>query len=227
MSNDLLRADLHCHSCYSKDSNLSLEKLIEACKKAGVNVVALTDHNEIEGALRLLEMAPHWLTVIVGEEIATADGDLIGLFLRERIEPRLPIFETIRQIREQGGLVMVPHPFDRLRHEAMGGEVLDRIRGQVDFVEVFNSRNVFDADNKAATDYVAAHKLNGYVVSDAHWTGEYGNSTCLIEPFRNAKEFAENLKHAKFETRRANMLVHAGTAVVKRAKKLSRKLRKS
>jgi hypothetical protein len=168
---DLLRADLHCHSCYSKDSNLSLEKLIEACKKAGVNVVALTDHNEIEGGLRLREMAPHWLTVIVGEEIASVDGDIIGLFLKERIEPRLPIFETIRQIREQGGLVMVPH-----------------------------------------------------VVSDAHWTSEYGNATCLIEPFRNVKEFAENLKRGKFEPRRANMLVHAGTAVVKRAKKLRKKL---
>jgi predicted metal-dependent phosphoesterase TrpH len=220
MQNGLLRADLHCHSCYSKDSNLSLEKLIGACKKAGVNVVALTDHNEIEGALRLREMAPHWLKVIVGEEIATADGDLIGLFLKERIDPRLPIFETIRQIREQGGLVMVPHPFDRLRHEAMGGEVLERIRGQADFVEVFNARNVFAADNQAAADYVAAHQLHGYVVSDAHWTSQYGNATCLIEPFKDAKEFTANLRQAKFETRRANMLVHAGTALVKRAKKV-------
>ena len=219
---ELLRADLHCHSQYSKDSTLPLEKLIDACKKARVNVVALTDHNEIEGALKLREMAPHWLTVIVGEEIASADGDVIGLFLKERIEPRLPIFETIRQIREQGGLVMVPHPFDRLRHEAMGGEVLERIRGQIDFVEVFNARNVFAADNKSAADYVAAHHLNGYVVSDAHWTSEYGNGICLMEPFRNAKEFAERLKRAKFETNRANMLVHAGTAVVKRVKKARR-----
>jgi predicted metal-dependent phosphoesterase TrpH len=219
---ELLRAELHCHSRYSKDSVLSLEKLIAACKKARINVVALTDHNEVAGALRLREMAPHWLTVIVGEEIATADGDLIGLFLKERIEPRLPIYETIRRIRAQGGLVMVPHPFDRLRHEAMGGEVLDRIVGQVDFVEVFNARNVFSLDNQTAADYVAAHKLHGYVCSDAHWTGEYGNATCLIEPFKEAKEFAENLRRAQFETRRANMLVHAGTAVVKRAKKLAR-----
>ena len=222
---ELLRAELHCHSRYSKDSVMSLEKLIEACKKAQINVLALTDHNEVAGALRLRAMAPHWLTVIVGEEIATADGDLIGLFLKERIEPRLPIFETIKQIREQGGLVMVPHPFDRLRHEARGGEVLERIAGQADFIEVFNARNVFRTDNEAAADYVAVHSLHGYVCSDAHWTVEVGNATCLIEPFGSVKEFAEKLRKARFESTKANVMVHAGTAVVKRAKAVHRKLK--
>jgi len=219
----LLRMELHCHSCYSKDSNLKLDRLVAACRKAGVDVVALTDHNEIAGAVRLREMAPAALTVIVGEEIATAEGDLIGLFLTERIEPRLPIEETIRQIHAQRGLVMVPHPFDRLRHEAMGGKVLEHIRNEVDFVEVFNARCVFAADNEAAAKFVAANGLHGYVCSDAHWTSEYGNATCLIEPFTDAAGFARNLQQAKFESRRANMFVHAGTAVVKRAKQLRRK----
>jgi predicted metal-dependent phosphoesterase TrpH len=224
MKKELLKVELHCHSCYSKDSNLRLERLVVACRRAGVDVVALTDHNDIAGAMRLRELAPEGLTVIVGEEIATADGDLIGLFLHERIAPRLPILETIGQIRAQGGLVMVPHPFDRLRHEAMGGAVLERIKDDVDFVETFNARCVFAADNEAAAQFVAANGLHGYVCSDAHWRSEYGNATCLIEPFTTATEFAQNLRRAKFETKRANMLVHAGTAVVKRVKKMHRRL---
>ncbi len=203
---------------------MKLTRLVEACRRAGVDVVALTDHNEIAGAVRLSAMAPEGLRVIVGEEIATADGDLIGLFLTERIEPRLPVEETIRQIHAQGGLAMVPHPFDRLRHEAMGGAVLERIKHDVDFVEVFNARCVFAADNEAAAQFVARNKLHGYVVSDAHWTTEYGNATCLIKPFASAEEFAKNLRAAEFATNRANMLVHAGTAVVKRAKKLRKRL---
>jgi predicted metal-dependent phosphoesterase TrpH len=222
--NGLLRTELHCHSEYSKDSNLSLAKIIAACKRRSVSVIALTDHNEIKGAVKLKEMAPEWLTVIVGEEIATADGDLIGLFLRERIEPRLPVKETIRQIRAQGGLVIVPHPFDRLRHEAMGGAVLDTIRDQVDFVEVFNARCVFPGDNKQAKAYVEAHGLYGCVASDAHWTSEHGNANCLMEPFMDAADFAVKLRAATFEVKRANMLVHVGTRWVKIQKKRLQRL---
>jgi predicted metal-dependent phosphoesterase TrpH len=215
MPTESLRAELHCHSCYSKDSNLTLEKIIDACKRRDISVIALTDHNQVEGAERLKEMAPEWLTVIIGEEIATADGDLIGLFLKKRIEPRLPITETIRQIHAQGGLAMVPHPFDRLRHEAMGGVVLEKIKDQIDFVEVFNARCVYQADNEAARTFVEANHLHGYVCSDSHWSSEYGNANCLIGPFNNASEFAQQLRGAKFDTQRANMLVHVGTRIVK------------
>jgi predicted metal-dependent phosphoesterase TrpH len=216
---ELLRAELHCHSQYSKDSNMPLERVIAACKKRGVSVVALTDHNEVAGALKLREMAPDWLTVIVGEEIATADGDLIGLFLKERIESRLSIEETIRQIHAQGGLAMVPHPFDRLRHEAMGGEVLGRIKDQVDFVEFFNARCVYADDNRQAQAFIKEHGLYGYVCSDAHWFSEHGNANCFVKPFKTAQEFATNLREATFEYKRANMLVHVGTRFVKIQKK--------
>jgi predicted metal-dependent phosphoesterase TrpH len=215
----LLRAELHCHSRYSKDSNLSLENMVEALQRARVDVVALTDHNTIEGALKLTEIAPKWLTVIVGEEIATAEGDLLGLFLHTRIEPRLSVAETIRQIREQGGLVIVPHPFDRLRQEAMGAEALERTMDQVDFVETFNARCVFPADNAAAEKFVLERGLHGSVASDAHWASEHGNATCLIAPFKDAATFAESLRGARFTTKRANMLVHVGTAIVKRRAK--------
>jgi predicted metal-dependent phosphoesterase TrpH len=223
MKNKLLRAELHCHSQYSKDSNLSLEDMVSALRRAKVDVVALTDHNTIEGAMRLREMAPEGLQVIVGEEIATAEGDLVGIFLTEQIPARLTLKETIRRIHKQGGLAIVPHPFDRLRHEAMGGENLDRVMHDVDFVEVFNARCVFPGDNRAAERFVRENSLHGSVASDAHWMMEHGNANVLIEPFTDARSFAENLRGAEFETKLATPLVHAGTAVVKRIKKLRKR----
>jgi predicted metal-dependent phosphoesterase TrpH len=213
------RVELHCHSRYSKDSNLSLEKIVAACRRERIDAIALTDHNDIRGALELQAMAPGWLRVIVGEEIATADGDLVGIFLRERIEPRLPIEETIRQIHAQGGLAIAPHPFDRLRHEAMGGAVLTRVQHEIDFVESFNARCVFAGDNQVAAAFVREHGLAGCVGCDAHWSGEHGNAVCVMRPFEGAKEFTASLRAATFECRPAGPLVHVGTAVVKRAKR--------
>jgi predicted metal-dependent phosphoesterase TrpH len=220
---ELLRVELHCHSQYSKDSNLSFENMVRALRRAKVDVVALTDHNTIAGALKLREMAPAGLQVIVGEEITTAEGDLVGIFLKEPIPARLALEETIRRIHEQGGLAIVPHPFDRLRHEAMGGENLKRVMREVDFVEVFNARCVFPGDNRAAERFVREHGLHGSVASDAHWMMEHGNATAWMEPFSDAKSFAENLRRARFETKLATPLVHAGTAVVKRIKKFRKK----
>ena len=222
-SSDPIRVELHCHSRYSKDSVQSLDAIIRACKRRRVDVLALTDHNEIEGAVKMKAVAPDWLTVIVGEEVATADGDLTGLFLTEKIPARLSMAETIERIHAQGGLAVAPHPFDRLRHEAMGGEQLARVKDAVDFVEVFNSRNVFDADNHSSQLFVNRHNLAGVVASDAHWPREVGTSVCVIEPFDGTSaDFAAKLRNAKLEPHRSNMLVHVGTAVVKRAKKLRR-----
>jgi predicted metal-dependent phosphoesterase TrpH len=216
-----IRVELHCHSIYSKDSNLPLEKVVEACGREKVDVIALTDHNEIAGALKLREMAPDWLTVIVGEEIATADGDLVGMFLTERIEARLPIEETIRQIRAQGGLAIVPHPFDRLRHEAMGGEVLERVKDLVDFVEIYNSRCLFGGDNDQAAAFVLEHGIAGCVGCDAHWSGEHGNAIAIMEAFDgSAADFADKLRRAEYAVRPAGVAVHVGTAAVQRLKRM-------
>lgn len=217
-----IRVELHCHSDWSKDSNLSLEKLVAACRKHRIDVVAITDHNQVAGAQKLAAMGPEGLRVIVGEEIATADGDLVGLFLTERIEPRLPIEETIGQIRAQGGLAIVPHPFDRLRHEAMGGEVLVRVAGQVDFVETFNARCVFADDNRQAEAFVREHGLAGCGGCDAHWTWEHGNVVAVMDDYDGtAAGFREKLRGATYEVRPAGVWPHLGTAFVKRWKKLT------
>ena len=107
----MLKADLHVHSEYSPDSESSLVDIIEHCTAKGINCIAITDHNEIAGAIELKNIAP--FTVIVGEEILSSSGEIIGLFLTEHIPAQLSAEETIRRIKDQGGLVLIPHPFDR------------------------------------------------------------------------------------------------------------------
>lgn len=216
----MLRCELHCHSEYSRDSSLSLERIIATCEKRGVHVVALTDHNEIAGAQKLKDMAPDWLHVIVGEEVATAQGDVIGLFLTERIAPRLDIKETIRQIHAQGGLVLIPHPFDRIRREAIGREVLDSVKDDIDFIEVFNSRCLLTGDNHQAAQFADKHRIPTFVGSDAHTAGEYGNATCsIIEPPKTAEHFKKLLEQATLQYKYASKTVHIQTAFTKIAKR--------
>jgi predicted metal-dependent phosphoesterase TrpH len=209
----MLRVELHSHSEFSRDCGVPLDRIVAICERRGIEAIALTDHNELAGALELQRRAPAWLRVIVGEEIATAQGDVIGLFLRARIAPRRDAEETIQEIRAQGGIVVIPHPFDRLRREAIGGAVLDRLKDQIDFVEVFNSRCVFPADNRKAADFARAHRLPGVVGSDAHLPREYGRAVCLIEPFHDRAEFRTNLCSAQFVTRYADPLVHVQTKI--------------
>lgn len=218
-----VKAELHCHSEYSRDCSVSLEAIIDRCKEENIRVIALTDHDEIAGAERLKAIAPKWLHVIVGEEIATAQGDVIGLFLKERIAPRQGIKQTIHQIKEQGGVVLLPHPFDRIRREAVGEVTASRIVRDIDFLEIFNSRCVFGGDNARATIFAAESNLPVFVGSDAHTLPEYGRATNLIEEFSGTKEFVVNLKNATFVTRKSPLRVHLTTKFVKIKKKRTKK----
>jgi predicted metal-dependent phosphoesterase TrpH len=214
-----VRAELHSHTQYSPDSDLALADLVAALQRAQVNVVAVTDHNTIEGALQLQQTKPAWLSVIVGEEISTAEGDLIGLFLTSPIEPGLPLLDTIMQIKAQGGIVIVPHAFDHLRHGAMGGAVLQTIVDKVDFMEVFNARCVLPSDNTTAKAFASENNIYPSVASDAHFAAEHGNATCLMNQFTDAASFRSSLQQATFETKLAGPLVHLRRAWVKLRKK--------
>lgn len=218
-------AELHCHSEYSRDCSVPLEAIIARCKKQNIRVIALTDHDEIAGALRLREIAPKWLKVIIGEEIATAQGDVIGLFLKERIAPRQGIKQTIHQIKEQGGVVLLPHPFDRLRREAVGELVAGRVVREIDFLEIFNARCVFGGDNAKATIFAAEHNVPVFVGSDAHTLSEYGRALNLMEEFQTPKEFVASLSAARFTTKKSPLSVHLTTKFVKIKKKRNRHAR--
>jgi predicted metal-dependent phosphoesterase TrpH len=128
----MLKADLHSHTHFSKDCLTTPEKYVATCLKRGINCIAVTDHNSIQGGLAVRKIAP--FQVIVAEEVRTTEGEITGLFLTEEIPARLTPEETVRRIKEQGGLVSVPHPFDRFRGEPLKEGAIQRILPQADII---------------------------------------------------------------------------------------------
>jgi predicted metal-dependent phosphoesterase TrpH len=159
--------DLHCHTSASFDCLADPVAVARAAASRGLTHLVVTDHDRIDGALRAREGAPSGLTVIVGEEVKTADGDLIVAFLETPLAPGLPAETTIEQAREQGALVGIPHPFDRFRGSLSKSARLDALAPLVDWVEVHNARLVGDGNEQAAT-FAREHGLPGAAVSDAH-----------------------------------------------------------
>ncbi len=208
------KIDLHIHTNYSKDCLMSISKLMRVIEKKGLNTVAITDHNEIEGALALKYMSKSF-KVIIGEEIMTDSGEIIALFLKEKISPGLSVSKTVEIIKSQNGLVYIPHPFDSLRSSAIKEDALTSIISQLDIIEVFNSRNVFIKDNDKAVAFARKHNVLSAVGSDAHTYWEVGNSYLEMKDFNGSKEFLENLNEAKLVKQRSNPLVHACTKIIK------------
>ena len=159
--------DVHCHTSASFDSLADPVAVAKAAHSRGLTHLVITDHDRIEGALRARDGAPDGLTVIVGEEVKTADGDLILAFLETAVPPGLPADETIARAREQGAVVGIPHPFDRFRGSLSKSARLDALAPLVDWVEVHNARLVGDGNAQAAT-FAREHGLPGAAVSDAH-----------------------------------------------------------
>jgi predicted metal-dependent phosphoesterase TrpH len=201
-----MKVDFHVHTCYSGDSLTSLEAVLEACRKWGLGKVAITDHNTIAGALALSEMAPD--LVIVGEEIKTDVGEIIAYFLKEEVPQGLPVQEAIARVREQGGVVGVPHPLDRLRREAMGLTHLLSIIEQVDALEVFNARTTFPSDNRRALDLARERGLLATAGSDAHIAWEIGRAYVEMPAFNDKDEFLRSLAQGQIVGRLTTPLIH-------------------
>lgn len=166
--------DLHCHTSASFDSLSDPRKVVESAARQGLTHLAITDHDRIDGALRARDLAPAGLQVIVGEEVRTADGDLIAVFLQEAVEPHRPARETIEAVRAQGGLVGIPHPFDRYRGSMLKDPRLEAIAQLVDWVETHNARVVGGSGNERAAAFALELGLPGVAVSDAHSVLEVG-----------------------------------------------------
>lgn len=172
--------DLHCHTNASFDSLSDPVKVARAARSRGLTHLAITDHDTIAGALRARDAAPDGLLVIVGEEVKTAAGDLICLFLERAIPPGLSVADTVAAAREQGGLVGIPHPFDGYRSSLLKDEGLASIAGLVDWVETHNARVVFGDGNEKAAAFAADHHLPGVAVSDAHTILEVGVASTVV-----------------------------------------------
>ncbi len=204
-----MRVDLHTHTEYSSDSELALADAVAGWQRAGIDCVAVTDHNTMAGALALREWAP--LRIIVGNEIKTVEGEIIGLFLHEDIPRGLTPEETIRRIRDQQGLVMIPHPFDRFRRSRLTEAALMRILPQVDIIEVFNARTAFARDNRRGEMLAAEHGLIPAAGSDSHTAQELGRAYVEMDGFDSPQSFLDSLRAGRLVKRQSPWFVHAHT----------------
>jgi predicted metal-dependent phosphoesterase TrpH len=168
-----MKADFHIHSCFSEDGRLRPEEIVDIARKRGLQVIAVTDHNTITGGLAAKACAPKGLEVIVGAEILTDQGEVIGLWLSKEIQSRA-LKEVVREIHEQGGKVYIPHPFDRLRKSALR-DAIYHILPEIDFIETFNGRCLFPADNVKAKAFACRYRIPELKGSDAHFAFEIGN----------------------------------------------------
>ena len=190
-----IKADLHVHTKYSFDCSTPVEAVIDQCLKVGIECIAVADHGTITGALEMKRRAP--FQVIVAEEILTPLGEIMGLFLTEEVSNGMSVEETIKRIKDQGGLVGLPHPFDRLRginHRGCGE--IERLVAQIDIVEVFNSRSLpLGGADKRASLFAARHNLLCSAGSDAHTLREIGHAYVELPSFETVDEFRESLAH--------------------------------
>ena len=177
---------MHCHTRLSKDSLNDPRKLVEAAAEHGMDALCVTDHNGLANALALSKLADLPIRVIPSEEVKTSEGEIIGYFLSELVPKGLSPEETVKRIKDQGGLVAVPHPFDSMRvGSRLQTPTLDRLveKGLVDILEVFNARAAKAADNEKALEYAREHWLAMSGGSDAHTLIEVGRAYAEVPPF--------------------------------------------
>lgn len=214
----MLKVDLHVHTRYSDDCLTTCADILRWANRRGLDALAITDHNTIAGALALRRQSP--LSIIVGEEIRTSCGEIIGLFLEEEVPANLSPKETVYLIHQQGGLVYVPHPLDRVRRSALDIGALMEIIREVDLIEVFNARVTFSLDNRHAEDLAHRYHLLRGAGSDAHQGFEIGQAYVEMPPFNDAQSFVASLRQGRVRGRVSSPLVHVGSAYAKLAKGL-------
>ena len=200
-------ADLHMHTDHSHDCAVPVADLLDYAEGQGLGAIAITDHNVFAGAEEAVQLARgRELVVIPGEEIKTEKGEVIGLFLEEKIERGLPMADTIAAIREQGGVVYLPHPFDRL-HTIPDAPTLHRHLPEIDVFEVYNARLLFEGFNDEALRFARKYNLTMGAGSDAHVLQGVGTGLVRMRAFENAAEFLISLRSAEI-VRRPKSLVY-------------------
>jgi len=191
-------ADLHMHTSWSHDCSIDVPDLLDHAQETGLGAIAITDHNVFGGALEAVEQAEgRELVVIPGEEVKTDQhGEVIGLFLSEEIPRGLPFADTVAAIKDQGGLVYLPHPFDRL-HAIAGPRTLHRHLADIDVFEVYNARLLFEAYNDEALRFARKYNLTMGAGSDAHVLQGVGTGAVRMRAFEGPEEFLISLRSAE------------------------------
>jgi hypothetical protein len=204
-SRDHIHVDLHMHTDHSHDCATPVDVLLESAKAAGLGAIAVTDHNEISGALDAAQRADG-IKVIVAEEVKTADqGEVIGLFIKEKIPRGMTLDETIAEIRRQGGLVYIPHPFDRMHAVPDYEHMLDIVE-EIDAIEVFNPRVAISSFNEEAARFAAKYRIVAGAGSDSHVSQGLGSVKIRMRDFDGPEEFLESLREADIIRRKQSLL---------------------
>ena len=188
-----MRVDLHLHSNYSPDGQSSVEELIQRCAECGLDRIALTDHNTIDGARELVKLAPE--LTILGEEAKTREGEVIGLFITDRLPPFLPPEEVMDLVHGMGGLTYIPHPFDRRRANFRADRLVE-LADRIDIIETYNAW-CEPAANQAAARFAADVGKVSATGSDSHAAAELGRSWMEIEDYTDPQDFLDKLRHAR------------------------------
>jgi histidinol phosphatase-like PHP family hydrolase len=201
----LIDVDLHMHTDHSYDCATPVEVLLAEARTRRLGAIAVTDHNEISGALEARAKASG-IKVIVGEEVKTANqGEVIGLFIEEKIPRGLTLEATVAEIRRQGGIVYVPHPFDRL-HSVPDYEHLLTVLDEIDAIEVFNPRVAISEFNEEAVRFAAKYRIPAGAGSDAHVPQGLGSVRIRMRDFSGPEEFLESLRAADIVRNPASLL---------------------
>lgn len=197
-----VRMDFHMHTFASGDAVTQVDEFCEAVERSRLDVVCVTDHHAVRVAWEVEAALPD-VRVVVGEEVKTHAGELIGLFLSEKVPYGLHESECARRIREQGGLTYVPHPIGPRNH-AMAADAMVGLSdaGLLDAVEVFNARNAFDAANDAAAKFATEHGLPGGAGSDAHYPEEIGTAWLQLPDFDGPGDLLDAMRRGEVHGRR-------------------------
>lgn len=202
---DWINADLHIHTNFSKDCATPVETILETARELGLGAIAIADHNEIEGALLAEELCGGDPFVIVAEEVKTAEGEVIGLFLKEVIPAGLSFDETLSLIKEQGGLVYVPHPFDAMRTTPTYRTMVDNLH-RIDVIEIYNAKVAFSSFNHSAERFAAKYNIVAGAGSDAHVPQGLGTAMIRMPRFDDPQSFMAALWEADIIAKRKSLL---------------------
>ena len=199
----VVRVDLHVHSSASHDCKSEPEQVAARCRQLGFSPVFLTDHDTIAGVIHLRETTGEM--VVVGEEVMTTDGEMIGLFLQRAVPKGLTPLEAANEIKAQGGLVYLEHPYDPFRRH-LSEAAIEQVSDLIDIVEVFNGRSGDDA-NRRAEDLCTILDARAAAGSDAHSLGEIGAAYVEMDEFDGAQDFLVKLSRARIVRRRHPLLI--------------------
>lgn len=190
-----VRVDMHSHTMFSGDSTTTFDEVAESVAEAGIDVLCVTDHNAVDGAKRLTDALSGVCRVIVGEEVRTHTGEIIGLFLTEKISFGARADATAAQIREQGGIVYVPHPFDPMRKNLTEASLIDIVdKGLVDAIEAHNAKTSLRSLNDRALEFGRANDLALGAGSDAHVPHALGAAFVEMPDFDGPQDFLAKLR---------------------------------